>query len=179
MEMSCVTQSRMVLWDLDLAPRTVVKWLDEVYVDGVTAVDFARERVGVEEDAITNCCRWAGGTFGVEVLVVHLADSAGGTRSEERHHEIDIGTDEGRVLGEGTLVEDGLESFVIGVAKELVELTAADGALDLFFGEELGVLGGDEELSGGNSHSKWGHKMRWAGPDEVGLQGASTEMLGS
>jgi len=109
--------------------------IDEVYADGVTTLGGARERVGVEEDAITNCGRWAGGAVGVDVLVVHLADSAGYTRSEERHHEVDVGTDEWRVLGEGTLVE---ESFVVGVAKELLELAT-----------ELGVRRGDEELSGG------------------------------
>jgi len=77
----------------------------------------------------------------VEVLVVHLANAAGDTRSEERRHEIDIGTDERRVLGESALVEDSLECFIIQVAKELMELAAEDRAADLFLGEELRVTG--------------------------------------
>jgi len=78
------------------------------------------------------------------------------------------------VLGEGALVEDGLECVVIRVAKERMELTAEDGADDLFLGEELGVRRSDEELSCG----MWGHEMRRAGPGVVGLQSASIEMLG-
>ena len=50
------------------------------------------------------------------------------------------------MLGEGALVEDGLECFIIGVAEEFVELTAEDGSVDLFFDEERWVY---RELRGG------------------------------
>jgi len=67
------------------------------------------------------------------------------------------------------LVEDGLESVVIRMTKELVELAAEDGTADLFFGEELRVRRSDEELSS----RMWGHEVWRASPDVVGLQSAS------
>jgi len=154
--------------------REVAPVVDEVDADGVTTVGIARKRVWVEEHAIANRGGWAGGAVGVEVLVVHLANATGDTRSEERRHEIDVGTDERRVLCKSALVEDGLESVVIRVTKELVELAAEDGTADLFLGEELRVGRSNEELSS----RMWGHEVRRASPDVVGLQGASAEMLG-
>jgi hypothetical protein len=78
MEMSCITHSRMALWDLDLAPRTVVKWLQSsTKLMPMVFVGGAGERVGVEEDPIADSSRGAGGYAG----------------SEERLHEVDICTD--------------------------------------------------------------------------------------
>ena len=88
--------------------REVAPVVDEVDADGVTTVGIARKRVWVEEHAIANRGGWAGGAVGVEVLVVHLANAARDTRSEERRHEVDVGTDERRVLSESALVEDSL-----------------------------------------------------------------------
>jgi len=86
MEMSAVTQARMALWNLDLAPRTVVKWLQSSTKLMPTvlppSVGIARERVKIEEHAVANRGGRAEGAVGVEVLVVHLADAAGDTRSE-------------------------------------------------------------------------------------------------
>jgi len=154
--------------------REVAPVVDEVDADDVTTVGIARKLVGVEEHTIANRGGWAGGAVGVEVLVVHLANAAGDTRSEERRHEVDVGTDERRVLGKSALVEDSLQGVVIRVTKELVELATEDGTADLFLGEQLRVGWSNEEVSS----RLWGHEVRRASPDVVGLQGASAEMLG-
>ena len=58
--MSCVTHSRMALWDLEVS-REMAPVVDEVDADDVTTMDSAGERVGVEEDSVADSCRGAGG----------------------------------------------------------------------------------------------------------------------
>jgi len=86
MEMSCVMHSRMALWDLDLEPRTVVKWLQS---------STKLTPIGVEEDPVADSYRGAGGAVRMHVLVMHLTNSTGYAGSEERLHEVDVGTDVG------------------------------------------------------------------------------------
>jgi hypothetical protein len=51
----------------------------------------------------------------VEVSIVQLSDSAGGTGAKEVGHEVDILTSEVSVVREMALVEGGLEGLIVGV----------------------------------------------------------------